>query len=99
MGDVASRDCYTEAIEIDAHEHQPRVGQIVSVSLVIHGRTVLKVHTRVHTRKIGPSVRKRSGVTVSRTDLPYEEALGCLKTSPESMNSMSTSRKRSGSSS
>jgi hypothetical protein len=78
MGDEASRDCYTEAIEIDAHEHSPSIGQIVSVSLVIHGRTVLRVHTRVHTRKIGPSVRKRDGVTVSQRDLPYEEALGCL---------------------
>ena len=82
MGNDADSDCYTEAIEIDAHEHQPQVGQLVSVSLVIHGRTVLRVHTRVHTRKIGPSERKRSGVRVSRPDLPYEEALGCLKTSP-----------------
>jgi hypothetical protein len=81
MGDETSRDCYTEGIEIDTHEHQPRVGQIMSVSLVIHGRGVLKVHTRVHTRKLGPTVRKRSGVTVSRRDLPYEEALGCLKAS------------------
>jgi hypothetical protein len=78
MGDEASRDCYTEPIEIDAHEHQPQVGQLVSVSLVIHGRTVLRVHTRVRARKIGPTVRKRSGVTVSQRDLPYEEALGCL---------------------
>lgn len=82
IGNDAGRDCYTEAIEIDAHERQPRVGQIVSVSLVIHGRTVLRVHTHVHTRKIGPIVRKRTGVTVSRPDLPYEEALRCLKISP-----------------
>jgi hypothetical protein len=82
MGSDTGRDCYTEAVEIDAHERQPRVGQIVNVSLVIHGRTVLRVHTRVHTRKIGPTVRKRSGVTVSRPDLPYEEAFGCLKIYP-----------------
>lgn len=82
MGNDAGRDCYTEAIEIDAHEHQPRVGQIVSVSLVIHGRSVLEVHTRVRTRKIGPSVRKRDGVVVGMENRPYEEALGCLKTSP-----------------
>jgi hypothetical protein len=82
MGNNAGRDCYTEAIEIEAHKRQPRVGQIVSVSLVIHGRSVLEVHTRVRTRKIGPTVRKRSGVTVSRRDLPYEEAFGCLKTPP-----------------
>jgi len=81
MGDVASRDCYTEAIEIDAHEHQPRVGQLVSVSLVIHGRSVLEVHTRVYMRKIGPSARKRDGVVVSMRNRPYEEALGCLKRS------------------
>ena len=65
MGNNAGRDCYTEAIEIDAHERQPRVGQIVSVSLVIHGRTVLAVHTRVRIRKIGPSVRKHDGEVVS----------------------------------
>jgi hypothetical protein len=82
MGNDADRDCYTEAIEIDAHEHQPQVGQVVSVSLVIHGRSVLRIHTRVRTRQIGPSVRRRSGVTVSRRDLPYEEAFGCLKRSP-----------------
>jgi hypothetical protein len=82
MGDLASRYCYTEAIEIDAHEHQPRVGQIVNVSLVIHGRTVLEVHTSVRTRKIGPSVRKRDGVVVSMENRPYEEAFCCLKASP-----------------
>jgi hypothetical protein len=82
MGNDARRDCYTEAIEIDAHEHQPRVGQTVSVSLVIHGRSVLRVHTRVRTRQIGPSVRKRDGEVVSMRNRPYEEALGCLKTPP-----------------
>lgn len=82
MGNDAGRDCYTEAVEIDAHEYQPRVGQIVNVSLVIHGRSVLRVHTRVHTRQIGPSVRKRDGEVVSMRNRPYEEALGCLKTSP-----------------
>jgi hypothetical protein len=81
MGNDAGRDCYTEAIEIDAHERQPRVGQIVSVSLVIRGRTVFRVHTRVLARKIGPSVRRRDGVLVSMIDRPYEEALGCLKMS------------------
>lgn len=78
MGDRA-RDCYTEAIEIDAHEYQPQVGQVVSVSLVIHGRTVLRVHAGVHTRQIGPNVRKRDGVVVNLENQPYEEALGCRR--------------------
>ena len=81
MGNDAGRDCYTEAIEISAHEYQPRVGRIVSVSLVIHGRAVLRAHTRVRARKIGPSVRRHDGVVVGMMDRPYEEALGCLKTS------------------
>jgi hypothetical protein len=82
MGDEASRHCYTEVVEINTHEHQPQVGQIVSVSLVIQGHTVLAGHTRVRMRQIGQSIRKRDGVVVSMEDRPYEEALGCRKTSP-----------------
>jgi hypothetical protein len=79
MGDYASRHCYTEAIEVHAHEHQPRIGELVSVSLVIHGRVVINIRTRVRTRKMGRSVRKPNGVLLNQTDLPYEKAFGCLK--------------------
>jgi hypothetical protein len=81
MGDDASRHCYTEAIEVHAHEHQPRIGELVSVSLVIHGRAVINTRTRVRTRKMGKSVRKPNGVLLNQTDLPYEKAFGCLKMS------------------
>jgi hypothetical protein len=81
MGDDASRDCYTEAIEVHAHEHQPRIGELVSVSLVIHGRAIINTRTRVRTRKMGRSVRKPNGVLLNQTDLPYEKAFGCLKMS------------------
>src|ERR1700678_2962031 len=62
MGDDASRHCYTETIEVHAHEHQPRIGEFVNVSLVIHGRAVINTRTRVRTRKMGSSVRKPNGV-------------------------------------
>jgi hypothetical protein len=78
MGDDASRHCYTEAIEVHAHEHQPRIGELVIVSLVIHGRAVINTRTRVRTRKMGKSVRKPNGVLLNQTDLPYEKAFGCL---------------------
>jgi len=81
MGDDASRHCYTETIEVHAHEHQPRIGELVNVSLVIHGRVVINTRTRVRTRKMGRSVRKPNGVLLLQTDLPYEKAFGCLKTS------------------
>src|ERR1039458_8060237 len=81
MGDDASRHCYTEAIEVDAHEHQPRIGEVVNLSLVIHGRAVINTRTRVRTRKMGRSVRKPNGVLLNQTDLPYEKAFGCLKMS------------------
>jgi hypothetical protein len=83
MGNDASRHCYTEVIEVHAHKHQPRIGELVNVSLVVQGRRVLTVRTRVRTRKIGPTVRERDGTLLSRTGLPYEKAFGCLKTSPE----------------
>jgi hypothetical protein len=79
MGDDASRHCYTETTEVHAHEHQPRIGELVSVSLVIHGRAVINTRTRVRTRKMGRSVRKPNGVLLNQTDLPYEKAFGCLK--------------------
>jgi hypothetical protein len=78
MGDDASRHCYTETIEVRAHEHQPRIGELVSVSLVIHGRAVINTRTRARTRKMGKSVRKPNGVLLNQTDLPYEKAFGCL---------------------
>jgi hypothetical protein len=81
MGDDTSRHCYTEAIEVHAHEHQPRISELVSVSLVIHGRAVINTRTRVRTRKMGRSVRKPNGVLLNQTDLPYEKAFGCLKMS------------------
>jgi hypothetical protein len=81
MGDDSSRHCYTETIEVNAHEHQPRIGELVNVSLVIRGRTVINTRTRVRTRKTGRSVRKPNGVLLLQTDLPYEKAFGCLKTS------------------
>lgn len=81
MGDDTSRHCYTEAIEVQAHEHQPRIGELVSVSLVIHGRAVINTRTRVRTRKMGRSVRKPNGVPLLQTGLPYEKAFGCLKIS------------------
>ena len=81
MGDDAGRHCYTETIEVNAHEHQPRIGELVNVSLVIHGRTVINTRTRVRTRKTGRSVRKPNGVLLLQTDLPYEKAFCCSKTS------------------
>jgi len=81
MGDDASRHCYTETIEVHAYEHQPRIGELVNVSLVIHGRAVINTRTRVRTRKMGRSVRKPNGVLLLQTDLPYEKAFGCLKMS------------------
>jgi hypothetical protein len=83
MGDDTSRHCYTEAIEVHAHEHQPRIGELVNVSLVIHGRAVINTRTRVRTRKMGRSVRKPNGVLLLQTDLPYEKAFGCLKMSSQ----------------
>jgi len=77
MGDDASRHCYTETIEVHAHEHQPRIGELVNVSLVIHGRAVINARIRVRTRKMGRSVRKSNGVLLLQTDLPYEKAFGC----------------------
>ena len=82
MGDDASRHCYTETVEVHAHEHRPRIGELVNVSLVIHGRAVINTRTRVRTRKMGRSVRKPNGVLLLQTDLPYEKAFGCLKMSP-----------------
>jgi hypothetical protein len=79
MGDDTSRHCYIETIEVNAHEHQPRIGELVSVSLVIHGRAVINTRTRVRTRKMGRSVRKPNGVLLNQTDLPYEKAFGCSK--------------------
>src|ERR1039458_8272350 len=78
MGDDAGRHCYTEAIEVNAHPHQPRISELVNVSLVIHGRVVINARTRVRTRKMGRNVRKPNGVLLNQTDLPYVKAFGCL---------------------
>jgi hypothetical protein len=77
----AGRHCYTETIEVHAHEHQPRIGEVVNVSLVVKGRGLLTVRTRVSNRKFGPTIRERDGSLVTREALPYEKAFGCLKRS------------------
>ena len=79
MGNARSRHCYAEAIEVDAHEHQPRVGELVRVILVVDGKSVVSVRTRVHTRKMGPIVREPDGTRLNLIDRPYEKAFGCLK--------------------
>ena len=61
MGNDASRHCYTEAIEVHAHEHQPRIGELVNVSLVVQGKSRIMARTRVRTRKLGPIVREPDG--------------------------------------
>jgi hypothetical protein len=80
MGD-ASRHCYTEAIEVDAHEHQPRIGELVNVSLVVQGQSRIMARTRVRTRKLGPIVREPGGTSLNLITRPYEKAFGCLKMS------------------
>lgn len=80
IGD-AGRHCYAETIEVHAPEHQPRIGEVVNVSLVVKGRRLLTVRTRVSNRKFGPTTRERDGVLVTREALPYEKAFGCLKMS------------------
>ena len=79
MGNGPSRHCYTKAIEVPAHEHQPRIGELVNVSLVVKGHWVLMVRTRIRSPKIGPTLRKRDGTLLSLENLPYEKAFGCLK--------------------
>jgi len=81
MGDDASRHCYTEAIEVHAHEHQPRIGELVNVSLVVQGKSRIMARTRVRTRKLGPIVREPDGTRLNLINLPYERAFGCLKMS------------------
>lgn len=81
MGDDASRHCYTEAIEVDAHEHQPRIGELVNVSLVVQGQSRIMARTRVRIRKLGPIVREPDGTSLNLITRPYEKAFGCLKMS------------------
>jgi hypothetical protein len=81
MGNDASRHCYTEAIEVDAHEHQPRIGELVNVSLVVQGQSRIMARTRVRIRKLGPSVREPGGTSLNLITRPYEKAFGCLKMS------------------
>jgi hypothetical protein len=78
IGDDTGRHCYTEAIEVHAHEHQPRIGELVNVSLVVKGRRLLTVRTRVTKRKLGPTIREPDGSLLTREALPYEKAFGCL---------------------
>jgi len=77
----AGRHCYAETIEVHAPEHQPRIGEVVNVSLVVKGRRLLTVRTRVSNRKFGPTIRERDGSLLTREALPYERAFGCLKMS------------------
>jgi hypothetical protein len=77
----AGRHCYAEAIEVHAPEHQPRIGEVVNVSLVVQGRRLLTVRTRVSNRKFPPTIRERDGLLITREALPYEKAFGCLKMS------------------
>jgi hypothetical protein len=77
IGDDTGRHCYTEAIEVHAHEHQPRIGELVNVSLVVKGRRLLTVRTRVTKRKFGPTIREPDGSLLTREALPYEKAFGC----------------------
>jgi len=81
MGDDASRHCYTEAIEVGAHEHQPRIGELVNVSLVVQGQSRIMARTRVRIRKLGPIVREPDGTSLNLITRPYEKAFGCLKMS------------------
>jgi hypothetical protein len=78
-GNDAGRHCYAETIEVHPPEHQPRIGEVVRVSLVVKGHRLLTVWTRVSRRKFGPTVRERDGSLVTREALPYEKAFGCLK--------------------
>jgi len=80
-GNDTGRHCYAETIEVQAPEHQPRIGEVVNVSLVVKGRRLLTVRTRVSKRKFGPTIRERDGLLVTREALPYEKAFGCLKMS------------------
>jgi hypothetical protein len=79
MGDDASRHCYTEAIEVEAHEHHPRIGELVNVSLVVQGQSRIMARTRVRTRKLGPIVREPDGTSLNLIARPYEKAFGCSK--------------------
>lgn len=79
MGDDASRHCYTEAIEVEAHEHHPRIGELVNVSLVVQGQSRIMARTRVRTRKLGPIVREPDGTSLNLINRPYEKAFGCSK--------------------
>ena len=78
---TTGRHCYTETIEVHAHEHQPRIGELVDVSLVVHGRAVINARTRVRNPQIGKDVRKPKRYFSFKRDLPYEKAFGCLKMS------------------
>jgi len=77
MGEDASRHCYTETIEVHAQEHQPRIGELVNVSLVVRGQSKIMARTRVRTRKLGPIVREPDGTRLNLITRPYEKAFGC----------------------
>jgi hypothetical protein len=84
MTDDASRHRYTEAIKVDAHEHQPRIGELVNVSLVVQGHRVLTVCTRARTRKLGPTVRERDGTLLARSPKPVlRKGLRTFEDSPQ----------------
>jgi hypothetical protein len=78
IGDQPGRHCYHDAAEVSAREYQPRIGELVNVSLVVKGRRVLTVRARVRLRRPGTVVRERDGTHLGEPDLPYERAFGCL---------------------
>ena len=54
-----------------------RIGELVTVSLVVQGRSTITARTR----RLGPIAREPSGTRRNFIDRPYEKAFGCLKTS------------------
>ena len=78
IGDEPGRHCYHDAAEVGAREYQPRIGELVNVSLVVRGRRVQTVRARVRRRRPGTVVRERDGTQLGEPDLPYERAFGCL---------------------
>jgi hypothetical protein len=78
IGDQPGRHCYHDGAEVGASEHQPRIGEPVNVSLVVQGRRVLTVRTRVRLRTPGTVIRERDGTQLGEPDLPYERAFDCL---------------------
>jgi hypothetical protein len=77
IGDRPGRHCYHDAAEVGAREYQPRIGELVNVSLVVRGRRVLTARARVRLRRPGTVVRERDGTQPGEPDLSYERDFGC----------------------